>query len=60
MSTNLLFLLPAAICGLGGMVCANDAALHLRIGDNAQAVTNGGATVLCWAGAAVALWGALS
>lgn len=60
LSTNLLFLLPASLCILAGFVCANEAAFNLRLGENTQAVSNGLATVVCWMGAAISLWGALS
>lgn len=60
MTWNLIHLFPAAICALIGLVCANEASLSLRLGDNGRAVSNGGATVVCWVGAAISLWGALT
>lgn len=60
MTWNLLHLLPAAICGLGGMVCAKDASLSLRLQSAGEFVANSGGAVVCWAGAAISLWGALT
>lgn len=59
MTFSFLHLLPAALCLLAGFVCANEAAFNLRLGENTQAVRNGLASFVCWAGAAVSLMGAL-
>ena len=59
MTWHLTLLLPAALCGLGGMVCANEAALNLRLGESGQAISNGAGSIVCWLGAAIALAGAV-
>jgi hypothetical protein len=55
-----MYLIPAAVCALGGLICAQDAAFNMRLGKNALAVRDGLSTVLCWILAAVSLWEALS
>ncbi len=60
MTWNLMYLIPAAVCALGGLICAQDAAFNMRLGKNALAVRDGLSTVVCWVAAAVSLWEALS
>ena len=60
MTWNFLHLIPAAVCALGGLICAQDAAFNMRLGKNAFAVRDGLSTVVCWVAAAVSLWEALS
>lgn len=59
MTWHLLHIIPAALCILFGLVCANEAAFNLRLGQNGAAINNGLATCVCWIAAAVSLWGAL-
>lgn len=59
MTWHLTFILPAALCGLGGLVCANEAALNMRLGENGHAISNSAAAIVCWIGAAIALAGAV-
>lgn len=60
MTWHLTLLLPAGLCGALGVVFANEAELDYRLGSPGLAVQNGFATVVCWAGAAVAFWWALA
>jgi hypothetical protein len=55
-----MHLVPAALCALGGLICAQEAAFNMRLGENTTAVRAGLSTVVCWVAAAVSLWGAVS
>lgn len=59
MTWHLTLLLPAALCLLGGIVCANEAAFNMQLGDNGPAIANGLSSIVCWVAAAIAFAGAV-
>ncbi len=59
MTWDLMHLIPAALCALGGLICAQEAAFNMRLGENTTAVRAGLSMVVCWVAAAVSLWEAM-